>query len=77
MVVKRVCRVVGHKRSKSAAWRFSETWRSKCVICGTTLERVAPNAWVPAEQLPQRDLFQPVLDRQAPHAAFSKPDMVV
>ena len=40
-----ICRIVGHKRSKRAAKRSGETWRSECIFCHTPMLRIAPKNW--------------------------------
>lgn len=41
-----ICRVLGHKRSRSQARPFATTWSSKCYICGQRIVRVKHHKWV-------------------------------
>ena len=55
-VLRIVCRLVGHKRSRRRARPNAGTWRSECIFCATPLVRVRHRVWVPtAEKRCPRD----------------------
>ena len=41
-----ICRVLGHKRSRSQARPFATTWSSKCYVCGQRIVRVKHRQWI-------------------------------
>ena len=41
-----ICRVLGHKRSRSQARPLATTWSSKCYVCGQRLVRVKRHKWI-------------------------------
>lgn len=48
-----VCRVLGHKRSKSQARPFATTWSSKCYFCGQRIVRVKRRHWILLKEVHQ------------------------
>ena len=41
-----ICRVLGHKRSKTAARPMATSWSSKCLICGQRIVRIKRRHWI-------------------------------
>ena len=46
LTMQSICRVLGHKRSKSQARLFATTWSSKCYVCGQRIVRVKHRKWI-------------------------------
>ena len=44
--MQRICRVLGHKRSKAAARPMATSWSSKCLVCGQRIVRVKRRHWI-------------------------------
>lgn len=49
-----LCRLVGHHRSRRYLRPRNGTWQSECMLCGTTMQRVGPQHWVPLSELPEK-----------------------
>jgi len=48
-----LCSLIGHHRSRRYLRPAGGTWQSECIVCGTTMQRVAPQNWVPLAELPE------------------------
>jgi len=45
MLVRIICRFVGHRRCRRNAHRIAGRWHSRCKRCGTRLVRVSRSNW--------------------------------
>lgn len=50
-MIRKLCKVVGHRRHERRARPYLETWRSECVRCGMPMVRSAPGLWTEAPTL--------------------------
>jgi hypothetical protein len=48
-----VCSLLGHHRSARHARPSSGVWKSKCHLCGTRMERIAPGRWLAVADVPK------------------------
>lgn len=46
------CALLGHRRSRRRARPSLGHWRSRCHLCGTRMQRIAPGRWLPLSELP-------------------------
>jgi hypothetical protein len=51
-MLKLLCALVGHHRSRRRARPASGTWKSHCHLCGTRMQRISPGHWLPVSELP-------------------------
>ena len=51
-MLKILCKLVGHHRSRRHARPAAGTWRSECHLCGTPMQRISPGHWQPVSELP-------------------------
>src|SRR4028119_2174355 len=63
-----ICRVLGHKRSKSKARPLATTWSSECLICRRRIVRIKRGVWILTSEMHQRAsaLYGPAFARAWP-----------
>ncbi len=49
-----LCSLIGHHRSRKHLRPTAGTWQSECTFCGTRLQRIGPQHWVPVAELPEK-----------------------
>jgi len=48
-----LCSLIGHHRSRRDLRPTNGTWQSNCALCGTRMQRIGPQHWVPLSELPE------------------------
>jgi len=66
--MQRICRVLGHLRSKSKARALATTWTSECLFCRRRILRVKRGDWILLSEVHQR-----ASDRFGPAFAYTWP----
>jgi hypothetical protein len=49
-----LCSLLGHHRSRRHLRPTGGTWQSECILCGTRMQRIGPQHWVPITELPEK-----------------------
>jgi hypothetical protein len=49
-----LCSLIGHHRSRKRLRPTAGTWQSECILCGTRMQRIGPQHWVPVAELPEK-----------------------